>query len=69
MYSFLKVNEFNQNSFNMKNIVGNVWEWVEDWWSIYYASEYQFNPVRSLFKPKQTKYSKNHENVRQLNGK
>lgn len=34
-----KVDEFEQNSFGMFNIVGNVWEWVSDAWTIYHSEE------------------------------
>lgn len=33
------VDQFNQNKFNMKNIVGNVWEWVSDWWSLNHSQK------------------------------
>ena len=29
------VDKFEQNSYGLKNIVGNVWEWVEDSWSVF----------------------------------
>lgn len=35
----VKVDKFEQNSFGLKNIVGNVWEWVEDSWSIDHSSK------------------------------
>jgi formylglycine-generating enzyme required for sulfatase activity len=31
----------------MKNIVGNVWEWVSDWWTIDYRLNSIKNPVNS----------------------
>ena len=40
------VNEFDQNKFGMKNIVGNVWEWVSDWWQIEHSKNTNFNPVK-----------------------
>jgi len=29
----------------MKNIVGNVWEWVSDWWTIDHRKNSIKNPV------------------------
>lgn len=35
---------FEQNKFGMKNIVGNVWEWVNDTWKIdHRRNRYQKN--------------------------
>ncbi|RWS29073.1 sulfatase-modifying factor 1-like protein [Leptotrombidium deliense] len=28
------VNSFPSNKFGLKNMVGNVWEWTEDWWTL-----------------------------------
>lgn len=39
------VDEFEQNKFKMKNIVGNVWEWVSDWWKIDHSDNQLKNPV------------------------
>jgi len=33
-----------QNSYGVKNMVGNVWEWVSDWWTITHSTKKQFNP-------------------------
>lgn len=43
-----------QNSYGLKNIVGNVWEWTEDWWITKHSTDFQSNPV-SLW-DKFTKY-------------
>ncbi len=45
MLIYKKVDSFNQNKFNMKNIVGNVWEWVFDWWSLDHYKGFYDNPV------------------------
>lgn len=34
-----------QNSYGFKNIVGNVWEWTEDWWTTRHSIEPSTNPV------------------------
>ncbi|CAF0787100.1 unnamed protein product [Brachionus calyciflorus] len=39
------VDHFTQNKFQMKNIVGNVWEWVFDWWSINHSKINLNNPL------------------------
>ena len=33
----------------MKNIVGNVWEWTEDWWQVYHDLSDNINPVSYIF--------------------
>jgi sulfatase modifying factor 1 len=39
------VEEFVQNNFSMKNIVGDVWEWTNDFWTIHHSSSKQIDPV------------------------
>ena len=38
--------KFKQNNFDLYNMVGNVWEWTADWWSIRHSQDFQENPVR-----------------------
>ena len=40
-----KVNEFNPNNFGLFNMVGNVWEWTQDWFTRYHDLEVNVNPV------------------------
>ena len=35
---------FKQNDFELHNMVGNVWEWTADWWSIRHSQNFQENP-------------------------
>lgn len=43
------VNTYANNSFGLYNMVGNVWEWVEDWWTVQHSAEPQQNPVRTSY--------------------
>lgn len=37
------VTEFLQNKYGLQNMIGNVWEWTADWWSISYRNKHN-NP-------------------------
>jgi len=38
------VDKFEQNSYKLCNMVGNVWEWVSDWWTTTHSWKPQNNP-------------------------
>ncbi len=33
-----------QNSYNLHNMIGNAWEWVEDWWTYHHDLSETANP-------------------------
>lgn len=35
---------FKQNVYGLHNMVGNVWEWTADWWSIRHSGKFKENP-------------------------
>lgn len=39
------VHQFPNSSLGLHNMVGNVWEWVSDWWTTKHKPSYQVNPV------------------------
>lgn len=38
------VDEYDQNKYGLHNMIGNVWEWTENWWSTRH-SDGNYNPV------------------------
>lgn len=43
------VNSFSKNSYGIHNMVGNVWEWTNDFWNIHHNSSFIINPVSLIF--------------------
>lgn len=43
------VDTFQQNKYGLHNMVGNVWEWVVDWWTVNHDYKPSSNPVNKLF--------------------
>jgi len=39
------VDAFYPNKFGLYNTVGNVWEWVQDWHTVYHTADPLSNPV------------------------
>lgn len=39
------VDSFPANKYGLKNMIGNVWEWTNDWWSTKFSNEKAINPT------------------------
>jgi len=39
------VDSFPKNGFGLYNMVGNVWEWTNDFWSVHHNRTFIVNPV------------------------
>lgn len=45
------VTAFPESAYGLKNMVGNVWEWTADWWTVNHTPDLQINPVlKCLYK-------------------
>lgn len=43
------VTSFPASSYGLKNMVGNVWEWTADWWTVNHHTSIQDNPVTNPY--------------------
>lgn len=39
------INTFPKNGYGLYNMVGNVWEWTNDFWSVHHDQSFTVNPV------------------------
>lgn len=39
------IDAFEQNNYRLCNIIGNVWEWIADWWETKHKVKVLRNPV------------------------